>query len=184
VARIGYARVSTDDQHPEIQSGLLTDAGCERVFTDKGVSGAKASRPELDACLAFLRSGDVLVVTKLDRLGRSVRNLCELVANLGEMGVDLVATQQGIDTTTPTGKLLFHILAAVAEFERDLIMERTRDGLAAARAKGNVGGRKPTVTQDVLDIALARIARGHGVGAIARELKVGRSTLYRALQDA
>ncbi len=179
MARIGYARVSTDDQHPEVQLALLGD--CDRVFTDKGVSGAKASRPELGRCLEYLRPGDVLVVTKLDRLGRSVANLIELVQKLGEMKVDLVVTQQGLDTTTPAGKLMFHVLAAVAEFERDLIVERTMDGLAAARAQGRTGGRKPTVTQDVLDLALARRARGQSVGQIARELRVGRSTLYRAL---
>jgi DNA invertase Pin-like site-specific DNA recombinase len=184
MARIGYGRVSTLDQHASIQRGLLEAAGCERVFLDEGVSGAKASRPELDRCLAYLRPGDVLVVTKLDRLGRSVKNLIELAENLRERGVDLVATQQQIDTTTSTGKLLFTMLAAIAEFERDLIRERTMDGLAAARAKGNVGGRKPAVTQDVLDLALARKARGESMATIASELKVGRSTLYRALQEA
>jgi DNA invertase Pin-like site-specific DNA recombinase len=184
MARIGYGRVSTLDQHASIQRELLEAAGCERVFLDEGVSGAKASRPELDKCLAYLRPGDVLVVTKLDRLGRSVKNLIELAENLRERGIDLVATQQQIDTTTSTGKLLFTMLAAIAEFERDLIRERTMDGLAAARAEGRVGGRPAAVSQDVLDIALARRARGESTTSIARALGIGRSTMYRALQEA
>jgi DNA invertase Pin-like site-specific DNA recombinase len=181
MARVGYGRVSTLDQNAQVQHDLLTAAGCERIFLDEGVSGARARRPQLDRCLEYLRPGDVLVVTKLDRLGRSVRNLIELAENLREHGIDLVATQQQIDTTTSTGKLLFTMLAAIAEFERDLIRERTRDGLAAARASGHVGGRPTTVTQDVLDIALARKGRGESTTRIAESLGVGRSTLYRAL---
>jgi len=176
--------VSTLDQHVQAQHDVLTETGCERIFIDEGVSGVKASRPQLDVCLDYLRKGDVLVVTKLDRLGRSVKNLIELINLLAEKGIDLLVLHQGIDTTTAAGKFMFHVLAAVAEFERDLISERTLDGLKAARAQGKVGGRKPAVTQDVLDLALARKARGMGVGEIARELKVGRSTLYRALQEA
>jgi DNA invertase Pin-like site-specific DNA recombinase len=181
MARVGYGRVSTLDQHALVQHELLTAAGCERIFLDEGVSGAKASRPQLDRCLDYLRPGDVLVVTKLDRLGRSVRNLIELAEKLREHGIDLVATQQQIDTTTSTGKLLFTMLAAIAEFERDLIRERTSDGLAAARAHGHVGGRPTTITQDVVDLALARKGRGESTTQIARSLGVGRSTLYRAL---
>jgi DNA invertase Pin-like site-specific DNA recombinase len=183
MARIGYGRVSREDQQLQSQLDQLNAAGCERIFTDHGVSGAKASRPQLDACLEYLRKGDVLVVTKLDRLGRSVSNLIELVSRLGEQGIDLVVLHQGIDTTTAAGKFMFHVLASVAEFERDLIRDRTLDGLAAARAKGNVGGRRPTVTQDVLDLALARKARGESPAKIAKELGVGRSTLYRALAE-
>lgn len=183
MARVGYGRVSTLDQNALMQHDLLTAAGCERIFLDEGVSGAKANRPELDRCLEYLRPGDVLVVTKLDRLGRSVRNLIDLAENLREHGIDLVATQQQIDTTTSTGKLLFTMLAAIAEFERDLTRERTRDGLAAARARGHVGGRPTTVTQDVLDLALARKGRGESTTQIAKSLGVGRSTLYRALAD-
>jgi DNA invertase Pin-like site-specific DNA recombinase len=176
--------VSTSDQHPEIQIGQLKDAGCERIFTDHGVSGRKASRPGLDRMLEYVRPGDVVCILKLDRLGRSVRNLIELVNRLQDMGVDLLVLQQGLDTTTPAGKLLFHVLASIAEFEADLIRERTLDGLAAARAQGKVGGRPAVVGQDVLDLALARKARGQSVGRIAKELGVGRSTLYRALQEA
>jgi DNA invertase Pin-like site-specific DNA recombinase len=183
MARIGYGRVSTLDQHASIQRDLLEAAGCERVFLDEGISGARATRPELDKCLDYLRPGDVLVVTKLDRLGRSVKNLIELAENLRERGIGLVATQQQIDTTTSTGKLLFTMLAAIAEFERDLITERTRDGLAAARAQGKVGGRPAVVDRDKLDIALARKARGESPAKIAKELGVGRSTLYRALSE-
>jgi DNA invertase Pin-like site-specific DNA recombinase len=181
MVRVGYGRVSTLDQHALVQRELLTAAGCERIFLDEGVSGAKASRPQLDRCLDYLRPGDVLVVTKLDRLGRSVRNLITLADSLREQGVDLVATQQQIDTTTSTGKLLFTMLAAIAEFERDLTRERTRDGLAAARARGHVGGRPTTISQDVIDLALARKGRGESTTHIAKSLGVGRSTLYRAL---
>jgi DNA invertase Pin-like site-specific DNA recombinase len=124
------------------------------------------------------------VVSKLDRLGRSVRNLCDLSENLRERGIDLVATQQGIDTTTPAGKLLFHMLAAVAEFERDLIVERTNDGLRVAREQGRCGGRPAVVSQDILDLALAKRGRGQSVSKIAGELGIGRSTLYRSLSEA
>jgi DNA invertase Pin-like site-specific DNA recombinase len=146
MTRVGYARVSRVEQHPEAQADALTAAGCDRIFTDHGVSGRQASRPEWDACLAYLRPQDVLVVTKLDRIGRSVRNLIDVVNDLRERKVDLIVLDQGIDTTTPNGKFMFHVLAAVAEFEADLNRERTLDGLAAARARGRVGGRKPKLT--------------------------------------
>lgn len=174
--------MSTEDQHPEVQTAMLGE--CDRVFVDKGVSGMKASRPEFDQMLAYLRPGDVLVTVRLDRLGRSVHHLVELIKDLGERKVDLVVLQQGIDTTTPAGKLLFHMLAAVAEFEHDLVVERTRDGLGSARAQGHVGGRPAVVDRDKLDITLARKARGESCAAIAKALGVGRSTLYRALQEA
>ncbi|MCU1670871.1 MAG: site-specific recombinase, invertase Pin, partial [Blastococcus sp.] len=141
MTRIGYGRVSTPDQNADAQHDALDAAGCERVFFDHGVSGKLARRPELDACLDYLRPGDTLVITKLDRLGRSVKNLVDQVLDLGTRNVDLVVISQGIDTTTPAGKLIFHVLAAIAEFERDLILERTLEGLAAARARGRKGGR-------------------------------------------
>ncbi|MBV8933332.1 MAG: recombinase family protein, partial [Kutzneria sp.] len=146
---IGYARVSTRDQHPEAQTDALTEAGCERIFTDKA-SGKLARRPELDKTLEYLRDGDTLVVTKLDRLGRSVRNLVELSAELDRRGVGLRVLHQGIDTSTPGGRLFFHIIAGIAEFERDLISERTLDGLDAARARGRKGGRRPKLTETKL----------------------------------
>ncbi len=141
---IGYARVSTRDQHPEAQTDALATAGCEKTFTDHA-SGTLAKRPALDEALGYLRAGDTLVVTKLDRLGRSVRNLKQIVDDLQARHVGLRALSQGIDTT-PGGRLFFHMLAAIAEFEHDLIVERTHDGLAAARARGRKGGPKFKMT--------------------------------------
>jgi DNA invertase Pin-like site-specific DNA recombinase len=187
VSRIGYARVSTRDQHPESQREKLIAAGCdpELLFTDHGASGAKASRPEWDKCLSQLRRGDVLVVTKLDRMGRSVRNLVEVVNDLGERGVDLLVTDQAIDTTTAAGKLLFHILASIAEFERDLIIERTKDGLAATTARGRQGGRKHRLSPEKAELARKLRDDGHSVREIGEMLgngkPVSRQTVYRAL---
>lgn len=181
--RIGYARVSTNDQHPEAQTDALTAAGCAKVFTDHGVSGRLARRPQWDACLDYLRAGDVLVVTKLDRLGRSVKHLVDLVLQLRERGIDLVVTQQGIDTTTPAGKLLFHVLAAIAEFEADLISERTRDGLAAARARGRTGGRKKSLTDRQAAVVRDMYeSRKHTVNEIAETFGVSHMTVYRYLR--
>jgi DNA invertase Pin-like site-specific DNA recombinase len=155
VATIGYARVSTSDQNPEVQAARLREHGCEKVFADHGVSGRLASRPQWDACRAFLRSGDVLVVTKLDRIGRSVRNLIEVVGDLERRGVDLVVLDQAINISTPAGRMLFHVLAAISEFERDLANERTRDGLAAAKVRhgGKLPPRGPSISPDKLAVA-------------------------------
>jgi len=145
MALIGYARVSTRDQHPHAQTDALTAAGCDKVFTDHA-SGTLAKRPALEQALDYLRPGDTLVITKLDRLGRSVRNLKALADDLQQREVGLRALSQGIDTTTPGGRLFFHMLAAMAEFEHDLIVERTHDCLAAARARGRQGGPKFKMT--------------------------------------
>ena len=148
MARIGYARVSTGDQHPEIQVGRLHAAGCELVFTDKGVSGTQARRPQWDKLLEQLQPGDALVCTKLDRIGRSVVNLVEVTTLLQARDADLVVLDQAIDTTTPGGRLTFHILAAIAEFERELIIDRTRDGQQSVRRAGNLRkslGGKPVL---------------------------------------
>jgi DNA invertase Pin-like site-specific DNA recombinase len=145
--KYGYERVSTNDQNPEAQRAKLVAAGCDKIFTDKGQSGAKARRPEWDNLLAVLGAGDQLVCVKLDRIGRSVRNLIDVTDYLQAVGVDLVVIDQAIDTSTPTGALLFHVLAAIAEFERGLIIERTHDGQAAVRRDGNLrrslGGSAP-----------------------------------------
>ena len=187
--RIGYARVSTSDQHPEAQADRLKAAGCERVYVDHGVSGSLARRPEWDRCRDALREGDVLVIVRLDRVGRSVRNLIDVVNELGERGVDLVALDQQVDTTSPTGKLVFHVLSAISEFERDIVKERTRDGLQAARARGRVGGRRRKLTD--AQVALARRLydevgddgkRAHTVDQIAGMVGVTRGTIYRALE--
>ncbi len=187
--KIGYARVSTREQHPEAQNDALAAAGCDRVFVDK-ITGKLASRPELDKALMVLREGDQLVITKLDRLGRSLANLIELSRWLNEHGVDLVVLHQGIDTSTAIGRMFFHILGAIAEFEHELLSERTRDGLEAARARGRTGGQKPKLRPR--QIALARQMyeetgddgkRKHTVQQIADELGVSRPTVYRALGD-
>jgi DNA invertase Pin-like site-specific DNA recombinase len=150
--KLGYARVSTNDQEPEAQELRLIADGCERVWTDKGASGAKASRPEWDKLRAELRPGDTLVAIRLDRIGRSVGNLVEVAESLDANGVALRVLDQSIDTSTPTGRLLFHMLAAIAEFERDLIIERTKDGQAVVRANGNLrrsfGGPAPLGLRD------------------------------------
>jgi DNA invertase Pin-like site-specific DNA recombinase len=189
--KIGYARVSTNDQHPEAQGERLAAAGCERIFTEPGVSGKLARRPQWDACLAQLRPGDALVCVRLDRIGRSVGNLIEVVSDLEQRQVDLIVLDQGIDTTTAAGRMMFHILAAIAEFERDLIVERTRDGLAAARARGRVGGRKRKLAP--AQVAHARRLydevgpdgkRAHTVEHIGKLLGVDRVTIYRTLERA
>ncbi len=181
VALVGYARVSTRDQHPEAQTDALTAAGCEKTFTDHA-SGTLARRAALDEALSYLRAGDTLVVTKLDRLGRSVRNLKQVVDDLQAGHVGLRAVSQGIDTTTPGGRLFFHMLAAIAEFEHDLIVERTHDGLAAARARGRKGGPKFKMTPNRIVQARAMYDAGqHTVQEIADTFGVSRPTVYRHL---
>ena len=182
--KVGYARVSTSDQDVRMQRSVLTEAGCEHIFTDEGVSGAKAVRPGLDAALSALQAGDVLVVYKLDRLGRSIKDLLKLVDRLQERNIQLMSLTEQIDTTTPQGRLFFHIFASLGQFERDLIRERTKAGIKAAKAAGASVGRPAAVTDDKLRKA-ADMLRG-GVltmQEIARRLGVGRSTLYRALNN-
>ena len=183
--KIGYARVSTRDQQPQAQLDALQRAGCARVFVDHGASGRLARRPELDRALDYLRPGDQLVITKLDRIGRSVRHLIELAGQLAARDVDLVVLHQAIDTTTPGGRLFFHLLAAFAEFEADLASERTRDGLEAARARGRAGGRRPKLNPRQLALARQMYdSREHTVQAIAETLGVTRSTIYRSVARA
>jgi len=186
--RIGYGRVSTRDQNPDAQEDALKGAGCDPVFVDKA-SGKLASRPELDKALIAAREGDEFVITKLDRLGRSLKNLIELSEQLDKKGVNLVVLSQGIDTSTPAGRMFFHILGAIAEFERSLIVERTRDGLEAARARGRVGGRKQALkprqvklAQEMYDELGDDGKRKHTVQDIANELGVARTTIYRYLE--
>lgn len=182
VALIGYARVSTRDQHPEGQTDVLEAAGCEKIFVEHA-SGVLARRPALDQVLEYVRAGDTLVVTKLDRLGRSVRNLKQVAEELQERGIGLRALSQGIDTTTPGGRLFFHMLAAIAEFEHDLIVERTHDGLAAARARGRKGGPKFKMTATKISQARAMYdSKEHTVQEIADTFGVSRPTIYRHLQ--
>jgi DNA invertase Pin-like site-specific DNA recombinase len=181
---IGYARVSTSEQNPALQLDALHDAGCARVFTDQA-SGAIAERPELARALDHLRPGDTLVVWKLDRLGRSLRHLIDTVRALEDRGVGFRSLQEQVDTTTPGGRLVFHVFGALAEFERDLIRERTQAGLAAARARGRRGGRPSVMTAEKLAVAKQMYdAREHTIAAIAAVLGVSRATIYRSLATA
>ncbi len=179
---IGYARVSTDDQTLDLQGDALHGAGCERLFTDT-ISGATADRPDLIEALAYARHGDTLVVWRLDRLGRSLRHLIETVTGLEQRGVGFKSLTESIDTTNSGGKLIFHIFGALAEFERDLIRERTQAGLIAARARGRKGGRPMAAAfRDPKKLALARQlyeAKETPVDTICAMFKVSRATLYR-----
>lgn len=180
MANVGYARVSTSDQDPALQLDALGKADCVKVFQDTA-SGARIDRPGLASALAFVREGDILVVWKLDRLGRSLSHLIETVNDLEERGVGFLSLTEAIDTTTPGGRLIFHIFGALGQFERDLIRERTRAGLSAAVARGRKGGRMPTVTPDKLQRAHALIAQGLTVREAAARIKVGKTSLYTAL---
>jgi len=178
---IGYARVSTQDQNPQLQLDALTAAGCERIFQEKA-SGAQRERPQLQAALDYLRPGDVLVVWKLDRLARSLKQLIETVELLEEKGIGFQSVTESIDTTTPGGKLIFHIFGSLAEFERSIIRERTKAGLAAARAHGRVGGRPKALSEEDLAAAKALLRDPSiTVAAAAKRLGVATSTLHRYL---
>lgn len=181
---IGYARVSTADQDPALQLDALEEAGCARVFTDTA-SGALDRRPELDRCLDHLRPGDVLVVWRLDRLGRSVRHLIDVVTDLQGRGVEFRSLTEAIDTTTAGGRLVFHVFAGLAEFERSIITERTRAGLAAARARGRHGGRPPKLTETQVFMARKLYdGKEHTVDQIAEILGCARSTVYRVIRGS
>jgi DNA invertase Pin-like site-specific DNA recombinase len=178
---LGYARVSTADQQAHLQVDALERAGCYRVFTETA-SGARTDRPALEQLLDQLRPGDTLVVWKLDRLGRSLRHLVDTVTGLAERGIGFRSLQEAIDTTTPGGKLVFHVFAALAEFERDLIRERTSAGLAAARARGRHGGRPSVMTTHKLQVAREMYRSGlYSVATIATTLGVSRASIYRHL---
>jgi|TARA_B100001105_G_scaffold254910_1_gene252150 DNA invertase Pin-like site-specific DNA recombinase len=181
---VGYARVSTIDQNPELQLDALTAAGCEKVFVEKA-SGAQRDRPELAAALAYARKGDTIVVWKLDRLARSMRQLIETIEGLEGRGVGFRSLTEAIDTTTAGGKLVFHIFGALAEFERGIIRERTSAGLAAALARGRKGGRPPKLDDNDLKAARAMLAdETIPVGEVARRLRVSPATLYRHMPAA
>jgi DNA invertase Pin-like site-specific DNA recombinase len=175
---IGYARVSTTDQDLTMQLDALAAAGCEKVFTDKA-SGTKADRVGLADALAFARAGDSLVVWKLDRLGRSMKGLVDLAAALEERKVDLRSLTDGIDTKGAAGRFFFHVMAALAVMERELILERTMAGLAAAKRAGKVGGRKPSMTPTKLDAARRLLDAGQPPKEVASAVGVSVATLYR-----
>lgn len=181
---IGYARVSTEDQHLTLQLDALQQAGCEKTFTDQ-LSGANPARPGLGEVLAFIRPGDVLVVWKLDRLGRSVRSLIDLVGDLEKQGVQFRGLTDSIDASTPAGRFFFfHVMANLAQMERELLLERTRAGLAAARRQGRVGGRQRKMTDGKIESARRLLAGGRPPKDVAADLGVSIPTLYRWLPVA
>jgi len=182
--KVGYARVSTQDQNLDLQLRALDAAGCERVFKDQGVSGSQRDRPQLQRALAALSQGDSLVVWKLDRLGRSLGHLIEMVSALKVRGVGFVSVSESIDTTSAGGKLFFHMMGALAEFERDLIVERTKAGMSAARKRGKHLGRPRKLDPAQLAHARELLDQGKSRNEVARLLKVDASTLYRALQSS
>ena len=179
--KIGYARVSTDDQKLDLQLDALARAGCDHVFHDHGVSGAKTARPGLDAAMKQLVEGDVLIVYKLDRLGRSVLHLADLLTRMDSQGIHFCSLSEGINTTTPGGRLVYHVFAAVAEFVREMIRENTINGLAAARARGSRIGR-PLLMDDarVLDAHRFMHQEERTLDQVAARFGVSKSTLQRA----
>ena len=176
--KIGYARVSTRDQNLDLQTAALKQAKCDRIF-EETMSGAKRVRPELERTLDHVRAGDTLVVWKLDRLGRSVKDLVELVGELEKRGVHFQSVTDNIDTSTPAGRFFFHVMASLAQMERELLVERTRAGLDAAKAQGRVGGRKRAMTESKLESARKLLATGAAPRDVAADLGVSVPTLYR-----
>jgi DNA invertase Pin-like site-specific DNA recombinase len=179
--QIGYARVSTYDQTLNLQRDALTQAGCTRIFTDTA-SGIKAERKGLEEALSYIRAGDTLVVWRLDRLGRSLSDLIATMTMLEGRKIGFKSLTEHIDTTTSGGKLIFHIFGALAEFERNLIRERTQAGLTAARARGKRGGRPRALTARQLGIARELYEKRHPIAEICRTLRISKATLYRALK--
>ena len=180
---IGYARVSTHDQNLSLQANALKQAGCSRIFDDK-ISGSRADRPGLAHALQILREGDTLVVWKLDRLGRSVKNLVNLVGELHKQGVQFKSLTDSIDTGTPSGRFFFHVMASLAEMERELTVERTQAGLQIARQLGRTGGRKRQMTESKIESAKKLLTTGMPPRDVAKNLGVSVPTLYRWIPAA
>jgi DNA invertase Pin-like site-specific DNA recombinase len=177
---IGYARVSTEDQHLEAQIEALEAVGAERVWSEK-ISGSKENRPELQTLLDHLRPGDVVTVTKYDRLSRSLQDLLTIVEAIREKGAGFRSLAEDIDTTTPAGRLVFHVFASIAQFERERISERTKEGLAAARKRGRVGGRPAALSPERrAEVARMRDQEGRGIAELARLFEVSANTIRRA----
>jgi DNA invertase Pin-like site-specific DNA recombinase len=182
MTQIGYARISKHEQNKELQLDALNEAGCAKIFTDES-TGSKFDRKGLNDALAYVRAGDTFVVWKLDRAGRSLKHLIDLLNTLREKGVEFVSLTEKIDTTTAGGKLIFHLMGALAEFERDLIRERTSAGLAAARARGRQGGRPRKIKNGKAALAKSLYAdKKHSIDDICETLGVSRSTLYRYMK--
>ena len=180
---IGYCRTSTASQSLASQTDALEAAGCSRIFSDHGVTGAAARRPGFDECLAYLRSGDTLVVYSLSRAGRSLKNLIELVGQLDEMGVNLRSLTEQLSTDSPQGRLTFNLFASLAAFQRELIVEATQSGLAAARARGRVGGRPRALTDTQVKLVRQMYeSKEYDVKAISESFNVSRKTIYRCLE--
>src|SRR3954463_2609842 len=180
---IGYARISTQDQNLDLQRDALTKAECEQIYTDR-VSGTKDKRPGLAEAFSHLRSGDTLVVWRLDRLGRSLRHLIDTVTGLQERGIGFKSLQESIDTTTSGGRLVFNIFGSLAEFEREIIRERTNAGLTAARARGKLGGRPKALSESKAEMARQLYAdRTHSIAEICQTLGVSRTTFYRYVRS-
>ena len=180
---IGYARVSTQDQNLTLQREALINAGCEKVFEDK-VSGTRADRPGLSKTLEMLREGDTLVVWKLDRLGRSVKQLVDMVSELNKQGIQFKSLTDSIDTGTTSGRFFFHVMASLAEMERELTIERTRAGLEVAKKLGRKGGRKPKMTDSKIESAKKLLSSGVPPKEVAKNLSVAVSPLYRWVPDS
>jgi len=181
---IGYARISTDDQNLALQHDALTAAGCEKIYEDR-ISGARAERPGLALALEVARAGDTLVVWRLDRLGRSLKDLIALAERLEQRKVGLRSLKEALDTTSSGGRLVFHMFGALAEFERDLIRERTRAGLSAARARGRLGGRPKLLTPEKRKLAVQLYrAKEHSIAEICRLMGISKPTLYSYLAEA
>ena len=179
---LGYARVSTDLQNPDLQTDALTQAGCDRIWVDK-VSGTILARPQLNDMLDYARTGDTIVVWRLDRLGRSVKDLVDLMGVFQERGLGFRSLTEGMDTTSPGGMLIYHVFAAVAQFEADLIRSRTMAGLNAARARGRVGGRPKNLTQEQTSLIDQWIEEGRTITSIAKTVGTTRTTVYRYLSS-
>lgn len=180
--QIGYARVSTHDQNLDLQKDALTQRGCVKIFED-AISGVKDERPGLNEAISYMREGDALVVWKLDRLGRTLKGLIQFITRLHERGINFISLQENIDTTTSTGKLIFHIFGALSEFERDIIIERTKAGLNAARARGRVGGRKKKLTPEkVRQVQQLYAAKNVPIKDICATFNIAKPTLYKYLK--
>ena len=180
--KYGYARVSTDDQNPALQLTALKKAGCRTVFKDEGISGATTKRPALARCLKKLEGGDTLIVWKLDRLGRSLRDLITMLDDFKQRGIKFRSLTESIDTESPTGRAMWQMIGVLAELERSLILERTRAGVTAAKRRGVKFGRTPKLTATQIAHARQQVEGGKTVNEVAALLRVGRSTLYRAFE--
>ena len=178
MALIGYTRISTDDQVTDLQEDALQEAGCERIFSDR-ISGASQDRPGLTDLLSYIRPGDTLVVWRLDRLGRSLSHLISLAQDLERRGAGLRSLNEAIDTTTPNGKLVFHLFSSLAQFEREIIRQRVAAGLEAAKRRGRVGGRPTVVTESKAQAISAMMKQGATAKEICLALSISKATLYR-----